>query len=214
MMVILKNNVEIFDHHGFIQSYLKCKEPDCILYSKEGMKFKVHKEIFYFSKLMKNIFLDIKDTCCREVEVFCPCSESELESIVNFLYSIGTYFDSENNISTIQDNLTKIFGFSDNISYVENQSLFNKPNTLKIKEEFGLGQLKPARENGTIFIPLNHDDIIQDNWEVDPLISDCINENTNPVIIPLKRQRKSESLKGVSTMEQECIKKALKTQII
>ena len=85
MMVILKNNVEIFDHHGFIQSYLKCKEPDCILYSKEGMKFKVHKEIFYFSKLMKNIFLDIKDTCCREVEVFCPCSESELESIVNFL---------------------------------------------------------------------------------------------------------------------------------
>ena len=60
MMVILKNNVEIFDHHGFIQSYLKCKEPDCILYSEEGMKFKVHKEIFYFSKLCELVHVQGK----------------------------------------------------------------------------------------------------------------------------------------------------------
>ena len=37
----------MFDHSDFIESFLQNKEPDCILFSKEGIKFDIHKELLY-----------------------------------------------------------------------------------------------------------------------------------------------------------------------
>ena len=61
-MVYLRNDEQTFDHQDFVQSFLQNKEPDCILYSKEGTKFDVHTEILIQSELMKNVLLSEKNS--------------------------------------------------------------------------------------------------------------------------------------------------------
>ena len=70
-MVILKNVKKIFFDHEFIGSYLKDKEPDCDLYSKEGFKFSIHKEMIYPTILMKNILSNSDNFCNEKIEIFC-----------------------------------------------------------------------------------------------------------------------------------------------
>ena len=85
-MAFKSSNKQSSYHLDFMKSFFENKEPDCILYSLEGTKFDVHKEILYHSKWMRNIFIDTKDICYREKEILCPCSTDELETIINFLY--------------------------------------------------------------------------------------------------------------------------------
>ncbi len=80
-MVILKNDIHTFEHNGFVESFLKDKETDCTLYSKEGMKFSIHQEIFCHTELIRNILKSANNMCCGEIEIFCPCSEDELKPI-------------------------------------------------------------------------------------------------------------------------------------
>ena len=68
-MVFLRSDVQTFDHQEFIESFLQNKEPDCILYSREGTKFDIHKEILLQSQLMKNILLYERNICCQNMEM-------------------------------------------------------------------------------------------------------------------------------------------------
>ena len=161
---------QIYEHHDFIDYFLQNREPDCFLYSNDGMKFDIHKEIFYHSEWMRNIFIDAKDTCCREMEIFCPCSADELDIITKFLYSGTNSFNNETEISDITNILTKIFGFSGDQFYFDDESVLSKSKIWNIKEEADQDPNNQTTEIEEICIPLNpHDDILIKS-EPDPLI--------------------------------------------
>ena len=72
------------------------------------------------------ILKNANNTCCKEIEIFCPCFGDELKPIVNFLYS-GTICLSElKDVAQILDNLTKMFGFEEDLFSVEDQSILDK----------------------------------------------------------------------------------------
>ena len=123
-MVILKSQSQIFQSHDFVESFLKSEEPDCTLYSEEGMKYNIHKEIFYQTQFMRNVFESSNTICCKEKEIFCPCSENELESIVDFLYDGQIPDQTVNDIANIQDNLIKIFSFPERLLSVEDRGKY------------------------------------------------------------------------------------------
>merc|ERR1712079_582947 len=74
---------------------------------------------------MGNIFLEAKDACCKQPEIFLPCSEEEIESIINFLYCGSISLISKSNIFKILDCLTRIFGFPNNLFSIEDQFMLN-----------------------------------------------------------------------------------------
>ena len=82
-----------------LDNYLKYKPTDCVLYAKDGSKFKIHRIVC------------AKEQCCEILEVFCPCSKDELDHLVLFLYAgvinCENAFDSLN----ILENLDKVFGY-------------------------------------------------------------------------------------------------------
>ena len=162
---------QIYEHHDFIDSFLQNRGPDCFLYSNDGMKFDIHKEIFYHSEWMRNIFIDTKDTCCREMEIFCPCSADELDIITKFLYSGTNSFNNETEIAYITNILTKIFGFSSDQFYFDKESVLSN---WKIKEEADQDLNDQTTELEELCIPLNSDDDILIKSEPDPLINDWV----------------------------------------
>ena len=129
----LENYQLFFQHDTFLESFLKNRETDCVLYSIEGTKFNIHKEILYQSNLLRNISLIDQGGCCKSLEIFCPCSESEIESILNFLYEGTVYFDSESEVNEILGNLTKTLGFPGKLFNVE---ILKETEILKIEEGF------------------------------------------------------------------------------
>ena len=104
----LINDTKFFEHDSFTESFLKHREADCILYSEEGTRFNIHKEILYQTKFMRNIFVSATDTSQIDLEIFCPCSENELDAIVNFLYSGKISNNLKTNVTKVLKNLTKI----------------------------------------------------------------------------------------------------------
>ena len=144
-MITLKNDEQIFEAETFLELYLKKKEPDCILYSKEGVKFNVHKEILYQTELMKNILLDDHGQFSQSIEIFCPCSDKEIESILNFLYNGSISCYQEDEVSKILNNLTKLFGFPGKLFTVEDRSMWNNSSSIKVE--------KIQTQNVHLFIP-------------------------------------------------------------
>ena len=108
------------------------KEPDCTLYSKEGFKFRIHKEILFQAEKMRNILISELNGCCHNIEMLCPCDGNELESILKLIYNGKISYRTETEIAKIFENLTKIFGFSENLFSVQNCSNLEK----NINEEF------------------------------------------------------------------------------
>ena len=135
-MVVLKNINQYFDYTDFLESFFKNKEHDCTLYSSEGMKFSVHKEIFLQSKLMQNTLNDA-NSCCKDIEFLCPCSIDELEQIVNFLYSGQISYLNKLELFQVKENLNRIFAFPENIFSVESQSKLKVKTEYEIEEEMG-----------------------------------------------------------------------------
>ena len=123
-MVILKNDIKTFDQKDFAQSFLKDKETDCILYSKEGIKFNIHRQLFGYTKLMRNILKNAENT--SKVEIICPCSENELENVVNFLYTGTIYGKKETELMTFQENLIGIFGFPEDLNFAKTSLITEK----------------------------------------------------------------------------------------
>ena len=121
MIITLKSNQKIFECGMFMKPSLKNKETDCVLYSQSGFKFDIHKEILYPSKLMKNV-VNENSGCCGKIEIVCPCSENELESILGFLYNGAVSCNNKTDILKILKNLNQIFGFPENLFIIEDYS--------------------------------------------------------------------------------------------
>ena len=102
----------IASFENYIDLYLKNKSRDCILYSKDGSKFKVHKELFGQTQFLRKILSSANERCCGTIEVFCPCTKDELNHLVNFLYDGEIHCEEEFDSLKILENLNKIFGFS------------------------------------------------------------------------------------------------------
>lgn len=105
----------------YLDVYLKNKPSNCILYSQDGNEFKIHKEILCQTKFLRKLLSVTNELCCETLKICCPCSKKELEHLVNFLYDGEIHCENETESLKIQENLSKIFGFSENLS-------FNNPN--------------------------------------------------------------------------------------
>ena len=110
-MIRLQNKLPLFCGIDLLQFFFKIKETDCILYSEDGTKFKIHKEILCQSKYMQNILFRTDKICCGVVEIFCPCSKDNLEHIVKFLYNGAIMYKDKTRLTEILENLKRIFGF-------------------------------------------------------------------------------------------------------
>ena len=109
----------------YLDFYLKKKSTDCILYSNDGSKFRVHKELFGQTDFLREILSSTKEHCCSTIEVLIPCSKVELKHLVNFLYDGEIHCEKESDSLKVIENLQKIFGFPENLdlSY-PNQTFF------------------------------------------------------------------------------------------
>ena len=121
-MVKLMNSTQIFNQDDLIESFSKIKKTDCILYSEEGTKFKIHRELLYQTKFMQNILFSANQICCGNIEIFCPCSTYELEYIVKFLYSGKISYEKDVNLAKILNSLSKIFGYPKEL-FFDNHSI-------------------------------------------------------------------------------------------
>ena len=92
---------QISSFENYLDFYLKNKSTDCILYSVDGSKFKVHKEMFGHTDFLREILLSTKDHCCGTIEVLCPCSKEELKHLVNFLYDGEIHSEKESELLQI-----------------------------------------------------------------------------------------------------------------
>ena len=137
----LTNETIIFEHDTFMESFLKNVDTDCIVYSEEGVKFNIHKEILYQTKLMKNI-LEKDDCGCRQnLEIFFPCPENELEAVLNFLYNGTNSYNEETEVSKILFNLIEVFGFPENLFSILSDEAKNMTRisvTCDLNSNFGL----------------------------------------------------------------------------
>ena len=102
----------LFTKGDYMKSYFSNKLTDCILYSEEGLKVNVHKEILGQTDFLRKILSNIKHHCCNVLKIFCPCSESDLKFMVKFLYMGKIICETEEKLIAIVENLNKIFGFS------------------------------------------------------------------------------------------------------
>ena len=110
-MVMLKDVTQNFAQSDNLKSFFNDKEPNCILYSEEGIEFKIHKEILSQTKFLRNILFNAKDKSCAKMEILCPCSKSDLEYLVRFLYTGKICYSTEMELFRILNNLCEIFGF-------------------------------------------------------------------------------------------------------
>ena len=67
----------------YMESYLKNKPPDCILYSEDGGEFKIHKELLGQTKFMRELLKSAN--CCSTIEIICPCSKEELGQLIDLV---------------------------------------------------------------------------------------------------------------------------------
>ena len=118
---------------SYFEVYLKNKSTDCILYSEDGSKFKVHKEMFGQTNFLREILSSTKEHCCGTIEVLCPCSKEELSSLVNFLYDGEIHCEEESESLKIIENLQNIFGFQRNLvlNYYPKEAFFTSDNNIE-----------------------------------------------------------------------------------
>jgi len=110
-MCTLYNKNYITAIPAYLDTYLKNKPADCVLYSEDGTEFKIRKELLSQTKFLRKILSSAKDHCCNIIEILCPCSKEELGRLVEFLYHGKIICDRKNGSFHILENLTKIFGF-------------------------------------------------------------------------------------------------------
>ena len=85
-MLKLTNNHLQSTIKDYLNTYLKDKPPDCILYSEDGTKFKTHKELFSQTPLMRRILRFANEHYyCGPIEIICQCSKEELCKLIEFL---------------------------------------------------------------------------------------------------------------------------------
>ena len=99
----------------YMNSYVAKKSADCILYSEDGSQFKIHKELFGQTEFMRQILKSVNGHCCSMIEIICPCKKGDLQNLVHFLYHGEIHCDNETDYHAIFKNLSKIFGFAEDL---------------------------------------------------------------------------------------------------
>ena len=94
-----------------LDNYLKDKSTDCVLYAKDGCKFKIHRKLFCQTDFQREILSSAKEQCCEILEILCPCSKDELNHLVLFLYAGVINCENELDSLNILENLGKVFGY-------------------------------------------------------------------------------------------------------
>ena len=139
-MVVLINNSQLFDNDNLHKILFKFKEADCILYSEDGDKFEIHKEIFCQTKFMQNILFSGRSNCCANkvgnIEIICPCSSEDLECVVHFLYNGKIPYDRKNDSSKIVEILSKVFGYSEELYFDYPMNRKKNPEKLQSLQQF------------------------------------------------------------------------------
>ena len=110
-MVRLRHEAQNFVLQEHLKSYFVQKETDCVLYSEDGKKFKIHKEILGQTNFLRKILSSSRDNCCAMMQIFCPCPKRDLDFLVKFLYTGKISCGSELDLFKILINLNGIFGF-------------------------------------------------------------------------------------------------------
>ena len=59
---------QIASFEDYMDTYLKNKSTDCILYSEDGSKFKVHKDLFGQTLFSRKILSSANERCCGTIE--------------------------------------------------------------------------------------------------------------------------------------------------
>ena len=132
-MVMLIDVTQNFAQSDNLKLFFNGKETNCTLYSEEGIEFKIHKEILGQTKFLRDILLNAKDNSCAKMEILCPCSKSDLEYLVRFLYTGKICYSTEMELFRILNNLCEIFGFP--------KERFLPDNYTDIEEEFEITNL-------------------------------------------------------------------------
>ena len=183
---------------NYMDFYLKNKSTDCILYSEDCSKFKVHKELFGQTNFLREILSSTKDQCCGTIEVLCPCSKEELGHLVNFLYDGEIHCEKESDSLTIIENLQKIFGFPRNLDLtyqnVTVSSSFNNIQAVTIIEEVFEDILDdPNAEK----IPLRSKDVTGKLIESDQNKGDDVFDNGEKKVLEKRKKSKNKFRKKV-----------------
>ena len=139
-MIRIKDETKNLAQQDNLKSFFDQKETDCILYSEEGVEFKIHKEILGQTQFLRNILSSNKDKFCTNLQIFCPCSKRDLEFLVRFLYTGIISCGSELDAFKILINLSGIFGFPkerflpNNYADIEKEFEITKPSFDNISE--------------------------------------------------------------------------------
>ena len=193
---------------NYMDFYLKNKSRDCILYSEDGSKFKVHKELFGQTDFLRKILSSTKEHCCGTIEVFCPCSKEELSHLVNFLYDGEIHCEGESDSLKIVKNLQKIFGFPRNLDLnYPNESFSASVNTIEAMattEEFYENILDGPNAKQIVIIPIRSRDVTDKLVASDQVKGDNILDNDGKKVSDKKNKSKKISCKKVkgSSMEK------------
>ena len=117
----VRNENHIFLIEEYQELYFRKKPPDCIIYSEEGAKFEIHKELFCQTPFLRDILISAQDHCCGTIEILCPCSTKCLNHLIRFLYNGEIRCANKYQTFEILDNLNKIFGFPKDLPLHDNQ---------------------------------------------------------------------------------------------
>jgi len=196
---ILENDILyetlLYDDH--MKRFLKEKSPDCILYSKDGHDFPIHKEVFCQTKLMLSI-LESANSCCEKLEILIPSLEKEeLECLIDFLYS-GT-IPLEH--TTIKENLTTVFGFQEDMTFIDKSRTFINNSRHEIDQEL-IAKTKIKQEAV---------ENMDENFEgaMDFLASTEFNEGLDEVLSEASRSSKILEIPQESEIQETIRKKTL-----
>ena len=130
------------DIFNFSQAYFKNKPKDCILYTKDNKEFEIHREILSQTEFTREILRNCKDYCCMKIEIMCPCTNKELEKIVQFLYSGEINCEDIFEFVSVLESLNKIFGFPKSLQLDNLKSLNSKLNEQSASIEKEVENLK------------------------------------------------------------------------
>ena len=79
------------------------------------MQLSIFQELLSQTKLLCQVVKSAKMECCSKLEIIFPLSHEELEIIVKFLYDGQILCDENYSMSDIQQTLTKLLGFPENM---------------------------------------------------------------------------------------------------
>jgi len=195
---------------AYLDLYLKNKSTDCILYSKDGSKLRVHKELFGQTDFLREILSSTKEHFCSTIEVLIPCSKVELKHLVNFLYDGEIHCENESDSLKVIENLQKIFGFPGNLdlSY-PNQTFFTSVNNIEamtITEEVFEDILDDPNAEKVVIIPLRSKNESSKLVVIDQGKEDNVLDNGEKKVSKKKKKSKKNSrtkVKGSSMKKYE-----------